>query len=78
MIEICPCCNQVIRHKSPLAQLRKARGLTISQLARASGVSRPLISLLENGHATNPTLHTLTGLAEGLGCPLADVIAAFE
>ncbi|BBH71174.1 hypothetical protein ACTI_78590 [Actinoplanes sp. OR16] len=52
-----------------LRSLRRASGLTIDQLAAASGVSGRAISDMERGHSRAPQVRTLAALAEGLGLP---------
>lgn len=47
-------------------ELRKARQLTLGQLADASGVSRSMISLIER-QETSPTAAVLNKLADALG-----------
>jgi transcriptional regulator with XRE-family HTH domain len=51
-----------------LRRLRKERGLSLDQLAAASGVSRAALSQIE-GCRTNPTLTLLWKVAVGLGAP---------
>jgi transcriptional regulator with XRE-family HTH domain len=53
-----------------LRGLRRAHGLSLDALARATGVSRSMISLVERGEAS-PTAVVLERLATGLGVPLA-------
>lgn len=55
--------------------LRKARGLTLEQLAQASGVSRSMISLIER-QETSPTAAVLNKLADALGVSLPTLFAA--
>ncbi|MEV6346319.1 helix-turn-helix domain-containing protein [Actinoplanes sp. NPDC051851] len=50
-----------------LRSLRRAAGLTMEQLAEASGVSARAISDMERGHSRAPQARTLTALAQGLG-----------
>ena len=57
-----------------VAALRASRGLSLDQLAAASGVSRSTISLIERGE-TSATAVVLEKLAAGLGLALA---ALFE
>lgn len=52
---------------SRLRELRRAAGLTMEQLAEASGVSARAISDMERGHSRAPQARTLTALAGGLG-----------
>ena len=59
-----------------LRGLRTDRGLSVSDLARRSGVAKGTISRLEAGNATNPTVETLWALADALGTALADLIVA--
>jgi transcriptional regulator with XRE-family HTH domain len=51
-------------------ELRAARGLSLDALARKSGVSRSMISLVERGESS-PTAVVLGRLAVGLGVVLA-------
>jgi transcriptional regulator with XRE-family HTH domain len=55
--------------------LRRTRGLTLEQLAAASGVSRSMISLIERAE-TSPTATVLDKLADALGVPLPSLFAA--
>ena len=57
--------------------LRKDRGLTLDELAEASGVSRAMISKLERGEK-NPTLVIAARLAEGLGVSLSRLAGVEE
>ena len=59
-----------------LRGLRTDRGLSVSDLARRSGVAKGTISRLEAGNATNPTVETLWALSDALGTSLADLIVA--
>lgn len=54
-----------------LAQLKAERGLTTEALSLKSGVPKGTINKLLNGETRNPTIGTLTALAEALDCPLA-------
>src|SRR6476659_5677312 len=45
-----------------LRRLRIARHLSLSELGRATGISKATLSSIENGRA-NPTVDTLAGLA---------------
>lgn len=49
-------------------ELRESMGLSQEELARISGVSRTIISGLENGTTRATTTKTLIKLAEALGC----------
>lgn len=52
---------------------RKARGLTLAELAEASGVSRSMLSEIERGNA-NPTYGTLWHLTRALGLDLNGLV----
>jgi DNA-binding XRE family transcriptional regulator len=59
---------------------RKARGLSLGDVARMTELARSALSRLENGRYRNPTLHTLYRYARALGWdikfapqPLADL-----
>ena len=56
-----------------LRKKRKARGMSLDDLARASGVSRAALSQVETVK-TNPTVGLLWKIAVGLGVPFADLI----
>lgn len=55
-----------------VAALRTVRGHSLDALARRSGVSRSMISLIERGE-TSPTAVVLAKLAVGLGVTLAQL-----
>lgn len=55
-------------------ELRKARALTLEQLAEHSGVSRSMISLIER-QETSPTAAVLNKLADALGVSLPTLFA---
>ncbi len=58
-----------------LRQRRKARSMSLDDLARASGVSRAALSQIETCKS-NPTLGVLWKIAVGLGIPFAELIGA--
>jgi transcriptional regulator with XRE-family HTH domain len=58
-----------------LRQRRKARGMSLDDLARASGVSRAALSQIETCKS-NATLGVLWKIAVGLGLPIAELIGA--
>jgi transcriptional regulator with XRE-family HTH domain len=55
--------------------LRIRAGLSALELSRRSGVARGTLAQLESGSG-NPTVETLYALADALGVPLADLLAA--
>lgn len=59
---------------SNLSRVRRAKGLSLSELARTSGVAKATISKLELGRG-NPTMATMFALADALGTPLGELIA---
>jgi transcriptional regulator with XRE-family HTH domain len=56
-----------------LRQQRLRRGLSLDQLARASGVSRSMLGQIESGQSS-PTIKTLWRIAVGLAVPLSALI----
>jgi transcriptional regulator with XRE-family HTH domain len=56
-----------------LRRLRIARHLTLSELARATGMSKATLSGIENGRA-NPTIETLAGLAAALRVSVVELV----
>lgn len=55
-------------------RLRLARGLSLVELGRLSGLAKGTLTQLEAGRA-NPTIETLHALARALGARLEDVVA---
>jgi transcriptional regulator with XRE-family HTH domain len=58
-----------------LRHRRKARAMSLDDLARASGVSRAALSQIETSKS-NPTVGVLWKIAVGLGVPFAELIGA--
>jgi transcriptional regulator with XRE-family HTH domain len=56
-----------------LRRLRIARHLSLSELARATGMSKATLSSIESARA-NPTVGTLVGLARALRIELAELL----
>jgi transcriptional regulator with XRE-family HTH domain len=50
-----------------LKRARERRGLTLAQVSERSGLDTGMLSRLENGKLTNPTLHTLWRYARAVG-----------
>jgi transcriptional regulator with XRE-family HTH domain len=57
-------------------RLRRERGMTQEQLARAADIGRPFISRIENGRFS-VTLETIGALAKALRTSPADLIAIY-
>ncbi|MGI8711622.1 MAG: helix-turn-helix domain-containing protein [Solirubrobacteraceae bacterium] len=64
-----------------IARVMRARryvsGATLGELARASGLSKTILSRIENGHG-NPSVETLFRIARALGLPLSALLAEDE
>ena len=60
-----------------LKRFRKARGLSLDDLASKSGVSRAALSQIE-GTRTNPTLSVLWKVAVGLDVPFHELLGTSE
>lgn len=58
-------------------EFRKARGITVADLASATGLSVGMLSKIENG-AISPSLTTLQSVARALGVPITDLFRGFE
>jgi transcriptional regulator with XRE-family HTH domain len=56
-----------------LRRLRIARRLSLSELARATSISKATLSSIENGRV-NPTVDTLAGLAGALRVSIAELL----
>jgi transcriptional regulator with XRE-family HTH domain len=64
-----------LRIAERVRELRSKRGLSLDALAKTSGVSRSMISLIERGESS-PTAVVLEKLAGGLGVVLASLFDA--
>ena len=53
-----------------IKQLRMDKGLTLAELGRNAGVSKALLSRIEN-HQSSPPIATLEKIAQGLGMPIS-------
>jgi transcriptional regulator with XRE-family HTH domain len=60
-----------------IQELRHDRAMTLQQLADAADVSVSMLSSVERGHKA-PTVVVLSRIAEGLGVPLAELVAQPE
>ena len=58
---------------SNLRRIRTTRGLSLERLARASGVSRAMLSQIELGQST-PTINTVWKIAQALNCSFSVLI----
>ena len=56
-----------------VGRMRKMKGMTQDQLAKAVGVSRLAISDIETGKTKNPSSKTLFAIANALGCKIDDL-----
>jgi transcriptional regulator with XRE-family HTH domain len=57
-----------------LVNIRRRKGLSQTQLAQLSGITRASIALLESG-SSNPTLEILVKLSSGLGISIDELIS---
>src|ERR671912_1289201 len=60
-----------------LQGIRKRRGVTLTDLAERTGISKSTLSRLENGQR-RPSLELLLPLAQAYGVPLDDLVGAPE
>ncbi len=54
--------------------MRLERQITLQELAEKTGLSKGLLSKLENGVESNPSLSTVHKIAEGLDLTLSDLL----
>ncbi len=59
---------------SRVRSLRLEQRITLPALADRAGLSKGLLSKLENAEAPNPSLETLQKIAEALGVTLSDIL----
>lgn len=57
-----------------IADLRRARGESLQDVAAAVGVTKTHIWELERGRATNPTFNVIRGLADHFGVSIASLV----
>lgn len=57
-----------------VATHRKERGLNLSQLAAAAGLSKSYVSSIEAGDTPRPSGETLYAIAEALGVTMSDLL----
>ena len=67
--------EQAIGHEIRI--LRKALGLTVSEISSTTGLSVGMLSKIENGNIS-PSLTTLQALARALGVPVSTLFQRFE
>ena len=53
-------------------QLRSERGLTLADVAKATGISAAMLSLVERG-MTSPSIGTLVAICDALSVPMAEL-----
>lgn len=58
---------------SNIRRLRSEQGLTQAQLAEASGITVPQLSLIENGH--EPKVHRAEAIAKSLGVSVDELLS---
>jgi transcriptional regulator with XRE-family HTH domain len=63
-------CKEVVRL---LSEARKAKGLSMNQLAKEAGLTQPAISILEASQP-NPKLDTLLRLSKALNADLPAIL----
>lgn len=57
-----------------LRELRESKGCTRRQVEDATGISQGTICAIEAGESANPTLKTITALAEFYEVPIDEII----
>lgn len=59
-------------------KFRKEKNLSISELAVITGVAKSYISSIERNIKSNPSIHILEKIAEGLDVPLLSILCENE
>lgn len=57
-----------------LRELREARGMSMDDLSRKTGLSEYTIRNLDQGDHTNPRTSTLAKLCKALGCTIGELV----
>ena len=58
-------------------RLRRQQGLSVGDMATRVGISKAMLSKIENG-VISPSLNTMSALANALGVPLVQLFSGFE
>lgn len=58
-----------------LKEVRTEKGFSQEELAEKSGISRTIISGLENGKVECVTTNTMRAIAQALGCRVSDIFS---
>lgn len=56
-----------------IKQIREKKKMTQEELSEKSGVSRAIISRLENGDSVVTTTETISKIAKAMGCSVGDI-----
>lgn len=56
-----------------IKQVRESKSMTQEELSKKAGVSRAIISRLENGDCVVTTTETICKIAGALGCNIGDI-----
>lgn len=64
--------------KDNLKRIRKAKGITQRELATETGLSFSMISKLESGEQSNPSLETVKKIAQALGVPVDQLLSVAQ
>ena len=59
--------------KNRLREIRKAKGISMCELVRRSGVSRMTLYKIESGNEQSRTTRTLQKIAKALDMPVAEI-----
>lgn len=59
--------------KNLIKEIRAEKGISQEELAKKSGVSRSIISALENKRVSCITTKTMEAIAKALGCKTSDI-----
>src|SRR6056300_70270 len=69
--------KQVLQTRNRLSSLRKRKKMTLDDLSAKSGVSKSILSQIERD-LSNPTVTTISRIAEALGEKLSDFFSKIE
>jgi len=57
-----------------MRRLREQRGMTLTELAESTEISRSQLTKIEKGSQKNPGIETLVALATALGTPIEELV----
>ena len=65
-------------YQNRMKQIRKKKGITLTDLSKKTGISRGYLSHLENGSRKNPSIEIMDNISKNLGKSVSNVFFTKE